>query len=327
MINDGDGTYTILDTSVGKTGAVVNSAAVASIGTKEYATIADAVSAATENNEVTLLDNCTYAVAISVTVSKSLTFNLNNYTVSGVSWVVTGSDVSVTFKNGTLSGVAADMDATLKVAGANVTLQNVYVNIDSKETVGSANYAIHVLSDNNVAGALTMNGGAAGGQVVGIFVEDGNAVIDGATIVGGTGIEIRAGQLNVKGNAKISGNTTNFNAVANASGTTTTGAAIAVSQHKTNKPITVTLESGTFTGAYAVYEKDLQDSTTEGVSISITGGTYNGMVIKFSTGATLTISGGTFTSKNLTGSNYLAANCTVTTDGKGGSTVTSNDEY
>ena len=69
-----------------------------------------------------------------------------------------------------------------------------------------------------------------------------------------------------------------FSETANANGTTVKGAAIAVSQHTTNLPINVTVEGGTLTGAKALYEVDLQDEITEGVTISVTNGKFAGEI-------------------------------------------------
>ena len=112
-----------------------------------------------------------------------------------------------------------------------------------------------------------------------------------AQITGGTGIEIRAGSLTVDG-ATIKA-TMPFEEVANSGGTTISGAAVAVSQHTTNQPISVTINSGSFTGAKAVYEADLQDATgSDDVAIDVAGGNYNGEVA--SVNHTEFVSGGIF---------------------------------
>ena len=70
---------------------------------------------------------------------------------------------------------------------------------------------------------------------------------EGATITGGTGVEVRAGKLNVKGGT-ITGTAKELTSKANGGGTTTAGAGIAVVQHTTKLPIEVNITGGTITG-------------------------------------------------------------------------------
>ena len=102
-------------------------------------------------------------------------------------------------------------------------------------------------------------------------------IADGAKISGDdTGIEIRAGEMNIAGGT-IKSNSTTFTGAANGNGTTVTGAALAISQHSTNLPLKVNVTGGTFTGYYAVYEKDFQSPTTgDDAEINISGGTFTG---------------------------------------------------
>lgn len=74
-----------------------------------------------------------------------------------------------------------------------------------------------------------------------------------------------------------------------------TGAAIAVSQHTTNQPINVTVNSGSLTGEKAFYEVDLQDEETENVTVGVQGGTFSGEVA--SQNKTNFVAGGTFDSQ------------------------------
>ncbi|MBO7223755.1 MAG: hypothetical protein J6V70_06450, partial [Kiritimatiellae bacterium] len=104
----------------------------------------------------------------------------------------------------------------------------------------------------------------------------GTLTIDAATITGTTGIEMRAGDLVVDG-ATITA-TGKFDATANGNGSTVLGAAIALSQHTTEKPTTVTVNGGTLTGEYAFYQTNLADGTSESVAATIAGTTIEGAV-------------------------------------------------
>lgn len=124
--------------------------------------------------------------------------------------------------------------------------------------------------------------------------QKGILVVDGGSVKGvAGGIEIRSGSLTVKGGAQITATAENFYVSPNGNGTTTVGAAVAVSQHSTNNTIDVVLEDGVFEGVYALYEADVQDPS-EGVpaTIEISGGTFEGKVE--SKNVTGFISGGMF---------------------------------
>ena len=133
-----------------------------------------------------------------------------------------------------------------------------------------------------------------------LTVKNSYTTIEGA----GTGIEMRAGTLTVS-SAKIIGGQ-DFAAKENGSGTTILGAAVSVSQHNTNLPISVTLSSGTYEGAYSLYEKDLQDGTAQDITLALKGGTYSGNI--FSGECSKFISGGKYVEDPTT---YLADNYRV----------------
>ena len=104
---------------------------------------------------------------------------------------------------------------------------------------------------------------------------------------------MRAGQLTISGSSTIEATASAFEETPNGSGSTMTGVAVAVSQHTTNLPVSVTIEGGTLKGVKAVYEKDLQDGATENITLTLKGGTFEGEV--GSQNVTGFISGGSFT--------------------------------
>lgn len=110
---------------------------------------------------------------------------------------------------------------------------------------------------------------------------EGKVFIKGGTVTGAaSGIEIRSGELTVDG-GKIIGGKDNFalqTPEGAKSGTTVLGAGIAVSQHVTNKPVKVVINGGTMEGEYAFYEVDLIDKQTDGISVTVNNGTFNGEV-------------------------------------------------
>ena len=105
----------------------------------------------------------------------------------------------------------------------------------------------------------------------------GNMTVDGdATIDGVTGIEIRAGTLTVN-SGSITGTGSETVCNPNSSGTTTTGAGIAVVQHTTEKTIDVTIGGGAIVGNTALYENNVQnnpESSIKGITLTISGGLF-----------------------------------------------------
>lgn len=101
------------------------------------------------------------------------------------------------------------------------------------------------------------------------------ATITGGTITGGTGIEIRAGELSVSGDARISG-VGPLESNPNGSGSTSSGAGIAVAQHATKQPINVTISGNAkVVGTVALHESNPQKNDSEAieqVKIAVTGG-------------------------------------------------------
>ena len=91
-----------------------------------------------------------------------------------------------------------------------------------------------------------------------------------------TGIEIRAGKLNITG-GKITATYIPTEAEANGNGATTKGAAVAIAQHTTKLPIEVNISGGEFTAFTDVYQSNPQNNSQEYINLvklNITGGTF-----------------------------------------------------
>ena len=97
----------------------------------------------------------------------------------------------------------------------------------------------------------------------------------GGNISGDTGIEIRAGILNIKGGT-ITATGTEFNSAPNGNGSTTSGVAIVVSQHTTDLPIDVSISGGSMSGLYALYQATTDaGNKPELIKIDIKGGNFS----------------------------------------------------
>lgn len=138
----------------------------------------------------------------------------------------------------------------------------------------------------------------------------GTLTISGGEITGyKSAVEMRSGTLNISNGTLVSTGTPAA-AEANGNGNTITGAAIAVSQHTTNQELKAEISGGTFTGVYALYEEDKQDENVSNISMSVTGGTFNGKI--FSENCKNFIKGGTFS--NPSACNYLGEGANVTVE-------------
>ena len=111
---------------------------------------------------------------------------------------------------------------------------------------------------------------------------------------GNTGIEIRAGKLSIT-NSTVKGGTGEFNEEPNGNGSTIFNAALAVAQHTSKLPLEVTVNSGTFTGTAAVYQRNIEGNDEEAVAkvkLNIVDGDFAGRV--YSENKSGFITGGTF---------------------------------
>ena len=285
-------------------------------GTK-YETLEDALEKVQENQTIILLKPV--EVEKTITLNTPITLDLGGFTLSRDGGQVLDLYADVTIQNGTVSMTNKESGSAIWLNGdAKLTLEKNATVSATKSPEGSPSFAIGLWSDCDgaklvVKGTVTgENGITPNGNIRAkntISIEDGAVIdVDGtalylagnadttvgaAKIKGATGIEIRAGILSVNG-ADIEA-TAKFSAKKNDGGTTVQGAAIAVSQHTTNQPISVTVNSGSLFGEKAFYEVDLQDeeNKSENVTVGVQGGTFTGEVS--SENKTGFVAGGKFT--------------------------------
>lgn len=155
---------------------------------------------------------------------------------------------------------------------------------------------------------VTINGGTIKGlnkeDSVAIFQpQKGDLVINDGIMLGGTAIEVRAGNITVN-NGTIKGIASKFSKVANKSGSTTNGAGITIAQHTTKNPIKAVIYDGNISGQYAFYEWNPHNNSKEDINkinLNIYGGEFtsldqNGSAV-YSQDFTNFISGGKFNTK------------------------------
>ena len=177
-------------------------------------------------------------------------------------------------------------------------------NADAKLTINGGNikgYNYGIMGNGNRNGtAITITGGTieagyCAEDNTGIFhPQSGTLNISGGNLTGYmSAVEMRSGVLTISGGT-FESTAPSLVAEANGNGNTITitGAAIAISRHTTLYDLFVTISNGIFKGAYSLYEENLQSDVSGGISMSVTGGTFNGSV--FTENCKTAITGGTF---------------------------------
>ena len=149
---------------------------------------------------------------------------------------------------------------------------------------------------------ITINGGVLKATKnegnLGIYhPQDGKLTIKGGQIEGyNSAIELRAGTLNISGGS-FKSTASKYTVDANGSGSTTSGAAIAIAQHTTLKDINVSISGGTFTGHNGICVVNPQKNTTNNVKVAISNATVNATdKAIISEHGTTSITGGSFSS-------------------------------
>ena len=293
--------------------------------------------------DVILNRNLEITQPIVVEPSKSVLLDLNGYSITPkgdlqkvkVPEELVTTDAMVLVRRGadlTIKDTSNDKSGSIDATGVNSIMCGVKLT-DTKDESGpnASNPAKLTVNGGTIKGynygisgngtrhdtEITINGGTIesistneGEEGTGIYhPQYGTLTVTSGTIKGfGSGIEIRSGKLTVEGGT-ISSTADKFVEKANSNGTTIIGAAVAVSQHVTNKELNVaTISGGTLSGPYALYEKDLQDEEVSNIAMTVTGGTLDGKV--FSQNCKNFIGSGTFSDPNIL-QNYLTENANV----------------
>ena len=114
-------------------------------------------------------------------------------------------------------------------------------------------------------------------------------------VMGGkAGVEVRAGDLTIEGATVVVTGEDAYAVIPNGNGATTTGAAVAVAQHTTRKPIEVSITKGTFIGPVAFSEADPQDGEPVSVTLGISGGAFVGNIVSENNDKEDFVTGGDF---------------------------------
>ena len=260
----------------------------------------------------------------------TVTLDLNGHTIADENW--TSGDYLVSVKRGgelTIEDSSTDQTGAITASSSNKKLYAaVKITLTGEdEAITPANLIVnggtltgyyYGISGNGTRHNtnIEINGGKiVGTNGAGIYhPQDGTLTINGGEIIGkDTAVEIRSGKLNISGGS-LTANADNYTETANNDGTTVSGAALAISQHTTQKAITVTITGGTFKGARAVSETNVQNSdSTKNVTLIISNGTFYGEIS--SADCTDFITGGIFTNPGDNIANYMAPGNTLDSNG------------
>ncbi|MCI6918671.1 hypothetical protein MR813_06505 [bacterium] len=249
----------------------------------------------------------------SFTIDRDVTIDLNGFSLTSTNYPlkitkgnvnIIGSGELIGAFSMLLKGSTDDVaDYCVVNLGPDVVLKasSCGIIINPPATSGYDNYGIvvnskaQIISDAESSIGITINGSnkitgenvpkfnITGGKIdatVGIYAAGyaewnlSNCEVEGDL----TAIEIRAGKMTIDGGTYTSYKDP-FDVEPNGSGTTTEGAALGISQHATNLPIDVVVNGGTFNGAYAIWEKDVQnEEARDQIKLTVNNGTFNGAI-------------------------------------------------
>ena len=233
--------------------------------------------------------------------------NNENYTT-----VTVGKDVTLTGWSGLFIDYIEDNGSKVGYG----IVADVYGTLNSvKDTAGYGGHALYVngsltATEGNIP-KITLNGARLntvagnGMYLAGYAITNiNNSTIDSSS-EGGTGIEIRAGELTIN-NSVIKGGTGKTDIAPNGNGSTTENVALAVVQHTTRLPVEVTVSNSVFSAGASLFEQNAQENDADAIAkikINVQSGSFTGSV--YSENKTGFISGGEFTA-DLSNTKYVS---------------------
>lgn len=287
---------------------------VAQAGNTKYTSLEAAFAKALTGDTITLLDNAKVYSRININNGKKLTLDLNGHNITnngcGVFQIYNGKlDVTGTGKIKTTGSYLPfsvqsnktnseeKIDSVLTI-GENVeVISNDYCAIfyvgngavvNVRGTVnalgeyaaiqGNGQYSVE---DNNNWGRTTLNiypGAVVTANLTTIYHPQfgGEVNVTGGVITSkdACAIEMRAGELNVSGDAVIETKATKFEYASNNNGSTTRGAAVAAALYQ-DRIISINISGGTYKGVKALSYENPNSVVNPDVTINVTGGTFS----------------------------------------------------
>ena len=218
---------------------------------------------------------------LTVQNKQNSTFEMNGGTIK------TEADYQAINFYGDCSGVINGGEVLAPKEGTRYTGDGIAAFKNTEVTINGGTisaYGNALLGNGSVSGSnegtnakFTINGGTLiSTSAMAIYAPqpEGVTIINGGTLKGKTGIEVRAGTLIVNGGT-IEGDKTELNITANTNGGNIYGTGISVVQHNTKLPIDVQIKGGQISGYSALMEKNTlgnSQSDVEKIKISISNG-------------------------------------------------------
>ena len=301
-----DGAFPMPSSGLTLTAQWASATAVAQIVSGDsYETLAQAIAAATDGQTIQLLQDIDVDAQIEI-AGVDITIDLNGHKIEYVGDATLPSGVILVHNGASLT----INDSSDPSAGSIVSGDKAYAAVAlTKLGDDASNPATLVVNGGALTGyyygitgngsrnntVITINGGTITGTVgTAIYnPQVGTLTVNNGTLTGlDAAIEMRAGTL-VINDGTFTATATAFSCNSNGSGSTTSGAAIAIAQHTTKKEISVTINGGTFNGVKALNESNPQvNDPAPQVTMAVTAGTFTGEVTTVDVNNF--ISGGTF---------------------------------
>ncbi|MBR3254520.1 hypothetical protein IKF88_02205 [Candidatus Saccharibacteria bacterium] len=197
---------------------------------------------------------------VGVNLDDGAEFTMSGGDITASTWVVSAYNDTVFTMNG----------GTITTTGSN----SIGVSGNGTADPAKGNYGGNARFNLN-GGTITSNDlGVYAPQVGGVTTLGSNLIINATKC----GVEVRAGTLNVNGATITVDENTDPIFNPNGNGSTAEGVAVAVAQHTTEQPISVTVNSGVFTAPIAFGESNPQHNDEEAVgqiTLAVHGGTFN----------------------------------------------------
>mgnify|MGYP004662750961 CR=1 FL=1 len=239
--------------------------------------------------EVTLLNDwyCTdYEGAVKVPDTSafgSAKLNLDGHTIkhygAGAA-IVMGNDAKPS--EGTAAKTLEISNGTITTSrhGAAVCGSNKSLTLDGVTLTTTGDKMFGLYANGMATGnTVTLKNGSAvvSEKATGIYFPGaGTLTVEESNVTGGvSGIEVRAGVLNVSGTSVIESTAAAFNFANDDNGITTTGAAVAAVKHTVGNDLAVTISGGTFKGPHGFYANDPNADKEGTVTVAISGGAFS----------------------------------------------------
>lgn len=232
------------------------------------------------NNKLIMQSGTVYSTNGSdIQVGPNSTFEMNGglLKTDGINEQAVNLDANstTTINDGTIEALNTNGAGIGTFGGSTLTVNGGTIKGYDMAIAGNGN-------DNNVNVTITINDGTLiATHGVGMYLpqQHSTTIINGGNISGPTAIEIRAGNLTVN-DGTITGTSDIYKIKANNSGTTSKGAAIAVSQHNTKQPIEVVINGGNLKALVPLSEANLMNNPAEAIDkikILITKGDFDSL--------------------------------------------------